>query len=67
MEELEKLALQLMVAVRDMPPSQKRQDALKEIGKLRAQLNALEDKDRLRARRFVRSPKSKPKEDSARD
>jgi hypothetical protein len=65
MEELAKLAAQLLAAVRDMPPGQKRQDALKEIGKLQVQLNGLQDKNRLWASRLVRSPKSKCKEDPA--
>jgi hypothetical protein len=32
MEELEKMAAQLMAAVRKLPPGQQRQDALREIG-----------------------------------
>jgi hypothetical protein len=41
MDELEKLAAHLMAAVRNMPPGQQRQDALKEIGRLRFRMDAL--------------------------
>ena len=41
MDELEKLAAHLMAAVRNMPPGQQRQDALKEIGRLRFRMGAL--------------------------
>ena len=41
MEELEKMAAQLMAAVRKLPPGQQRQDALREIGKLRSRMYAL--------------------------
>ena len=34
-EDLEKTAAQLMTAVRNLPPGQQRQDAMKEIGRLR--------------------------------
>jgi len=41
MEELEKMAAQLMAAVRKLPPGQQRQDALREIGRLRSRMYAL--------------------------
>ena len=41
MDELEKLVARLMAAVRNMPPGQQRQDALKEIGRLRFRMDAL--------------------------
>jgi hypothetical protein len=41
MEDLEKLAGGLMAMVRNMPPGQQRQDALKEIGRLRFRMDAL--------------------------
>jgi hypothetical protein len=41
MDELEKLAARLMAAVRNMPPGQQRQDALKEIGRLRFRMDTL--------------------------
>jgi len=41
MDELEKLAAHLMAAVRNKPPGQQRQDALKEIGRLRFRMDAL--------------------------
>ena len=41
MDELEQLAARLMAAVRSMPPGQQRQDALKEIGRLRFRMGAL--------------------------
>jgi len=41
MEDLEKMAAQLMAAVRKLPPGQQRQDALREIGRLRSRMVAL--------------------------
>jgi hypothetical protein len=41
MDELEKMAAQLMAAVRKLPPGQQRQDALREIGRLRSQMYTL--------------------------
>ena len=41
MEDLEKMAAALMAMVRDMPPGQQRQDALKEIGRLRFRMDTL--------------------------
>jgi hypothetical protein len=41
MEDLEAMAAQLLAAVRCMPPGQKRQDALREIGILRNRMHAL--------------------------
>jgi len=41
MEELEKMAAQLMAAVRKLPPGQQRQDALREIGTLRSRMYTL--------------------------
>ena len=41
MDELEKLAAHLMAAARNMPPGQQRQDALKEISRLRFRMDAL--------------------------
>ena len=41
MDELEKMAAHLMAAVRNMPPGHQRQDALKEIGRLRFRMDAL--------------------------
>jgi hypothetical protein len=41
MEELERMAAQLMAAVRKLPPGQQRQDALREIGRLRSRMYAL--------------------------
>jgi hypothetical protein len=41
MEDLEKMAAQLLAAVREMPPGQRRQDALKEIGRLRSRMHHL--------------------------
>jgi len=40
-DEVEKLAAHLMAAARNMPPGQQRQDALKEIGRLRFRMDAL--------------------------
>ena len=41
MEELEKMAAQLMAAVRKLPPGQQRQDALREVGRLRSRTYGL--------------------------
>jgi hypothetical protein len=41
MDELEKLVVRLMAAVRNMPPGQQRQDSLKEIGRLRFRMDTL--------------------------
>jgi hypothetical protein len=41
MDEMEQLVAQLMAAVRSMPPGQQRQDALKEIGRLRFRMDKL--------------------------
>jgi hypothetical protein len=41
MEDLEKMAAQHLAAVREMPPGQRRQDALKEIGRLRSRMHRL--------------------------
>jgi hypothetical protein len=40
-DDLEKTAAELMVAVRQLAPGQERQDALKEIGKLRSRMHQL--------------------------
>ena len=39
--DLDKMAARLMATVRNMPPGQQRQDALKEIGRLRFRMDAL--------------------------
>jgi hypothetical protein len=41
MEDLEKIAAQLTAAVRKMPSGHRRQDALREIGRLRSRMHAL--------------------------
>ena len=41
MDELEKLVVRLMAAVRNMPPGQQRQDSLKEVGRLRSRMDTL--------------------------
>ena len=41
MDDLDEMAAQLLDAVRKMPPGQKRQDALREIGRLRSRMHAL--------------------------
>jgi hypothetical protein len=41
MDELEKLVAHLMSAVRNMPPGQRRQESLKEIGRLRSRMDTL--------------------------
>ena len=41
MDDLDEIAAQLLDAVRKMPPGQKRQDALREIGSLRSRMHAL--------------------------
>ena len=41
MDDLEETAARLMAAVRNLPPGQQRQDALKEVGRLRSQMYAL--------------------------
>jgi hypothetical protein len=41
MEDLDKIAAQLTAAVRKMPPGHRRQDALREIGRLRSRMRAL--------------------------
>jgi hypothetical protein len=41
MEDLEEMAARLLAAVREMPPGQRRQDALKEIGRLRSRMHEL--------------------------
>ena len=40
-DDLEKALAQLMAAVRQLPPGQQRQDALKEIGRLRGRVHEL--------------------------
>jgi hypothetical protein len=62
---LETLAAELLETARQLRPGAERNDILKEIGRLRAQLNGIQEKNRLRDSRLVRSPKSKSKEDSA--
>jgi hypothetical protein len=39
--DLDKMVSRLMATVRDMPPGQQRQDALKEIGRLRFRMDTL--------------------------
>ena len=58
MEDLEKMAAQLMTAVRKLPPGQQRQDALREIGRLRGRMYALLRP--LSASGSANSAKSKP-------
>jgi hypothetical protein len=41
MEDLDEMAAQLMAAVRNLPPGQQRQDALKEVGRIRSRMYAL--------------------------
>jgi hypothetical protein len=41
MEDLEKMAAQLLAAAREMPPGQRRQDTLKEVGRLRSRMHQL--------------------------
>ena len=41
MEDLDQIAAQLTAAVRDMPPGHRRQDALREMGRLRSRMHAL--------------------------
>ena len=40
-EDLEKMAALLMTAVRNLPPGQQRQDAMKEVGRLRNRMYEL--------------------------
>lgn len=41
MEDLDQIAAQLTAAVRDMPPGHRRQDAQREMGRLRSRMHAL--------------------------
>lgn len=41
MDDLEETAARLIAAVRNLPPGQQRQAALKEVGRLRSQMYAL--------------------------
>jgi hypothetical protein len=41
MEDLDQIAAELTAAVREMPPGHRRQDAMREIGRLRSRMHAL--------------------------
>ena len=41
LQELEKMAAKLLEIAQRLPPGQSRQDALKEVGRLRARINAI--------------------------
>jgi hypothetical protein len=49
LEELEKLAMQLLVAARKLPPGTDRQSALEQISKYRLQISAWKNAPSLRA------------------
>ena len=57
MEDLDQIAAQLTAAVRDIPPGHRRQDALREMGRLRSRMHAL-------IRSATKSNKSEIKENS---
>jgi hypothetical protein len=47
MRDLDQMAAKLLQAARKLPPGQARQDALKEVGKLRARIDVLRQKTEL--------------------
>jgi hypothetical protein len=46
LQELEEMAKELLATARKLPPSQERHEILQEIGKIRAQINALKAKSK---------------------
>jgi hypothetical protein len=55
LHELEEMAAKLLATARNLPPGQDRYNALREIGRFRAQIDALQGADLRRARRELKA------------